>query len=114
MAYWRAITTCHVQGVYLPGNSIVFLSDAQEKAEKLGKYAEKVPDQKALRRDATSKKTIEIGNKNLVKVKASEVAELEGKDIDGVVLFPPPESPVKKGSEPGISGAHATTFQTIR
>ena len=110
---WRAITTCYVQGVLLEGNGIIELTDEQERQEKLGKYAEERPDEKALRRDPNSKKTIKIGNKNLVKVTRAAVAGQDGKPIDeGMILYPPAKSPIAVGEQRGE--AHATQFQTNR
>ncbi len=110
---WRAITTCYVQGVLLEGNGIIELTDEQERQEKLGKYAEEKPDEKALRRDPNSKKTIKIGNKNLVKVTRAAVAGQDGKPIDeGMILYPPTKSPIAMGEQRGE--AHATQFQTNR
>lgn len=110
---WRAITTCYVQGVLLEGNGVIELNDEQEKAEKLGKYADEVPDQKALRRDAASKKTIKIGNKNLVKVNRAAVAGQDGQPLDdGMILYPPARNPVEHGNKNG--DAHATQFQHVR
>lgn len=110
---WRAITTCYVQGVLLEGNGVIELTDEQEKAEKLGKYAEEVPDQKALRRDPASKKTVKIGNKNLVKVTRSAVAGQDGQPLeDGMILYPPAKSPIALGEKRGET--NATRFQTNR
>lgn len=113
MGLWRAVNTCYVQGVLLEGNGIIELTDEQEKAEKLGKYADKVPDQKALRRDPASKKTVEIGNKNLVKATRSSIEGQDGKPLDdGMILYPPAKSPVERGQSNG--DVHATTFQHTR
>ena len=110
---WRAIQTCYVQGVLLDGNGIIELTDEQEKAEKLGKYAEEVPDEKALRRDPASKKTIKIGNKNLIKVNRSAVAGQEGQALDdGMILYPPAMNPVQRGQQHG--NANPTQFQNVR
>lgn len=114
MALWRAITTCYVQGVLLEGNGIIELTDEQEKQEQLGKYAVEVPDQKALRRDPNSKKTVKQGNKNLVKVNRSAIAGQDGSPIDeGMVLYPPAKSPIQRGEAPG-GDVRATVFQTNR
>lgn len=110
---WRAITTCYVQGVLLEGNGIIELTDEQERQEKLGKYAEEIPDHKALRRDPNSKKMLKVGNKNLVKVARSAVSGQDGKPLeDGMILYPPFKSPVAQGDQRGE--AHATVFQTNR
>jgi hypothetical protein len=114
MGLWKAITKCYVQGVLLDGEAIVELTDEQEKAEKLGKYAEAKPDQKALRRDPASKKTISVGNKNLVKVNRSAIAGAEGKPIDdGMVLYPPAKGPIERAAS-ATGDVHATTFQHTR
>ena len=110
---WRAITTCYVQGVLLEGNAGIELTEEQEKAEKLGKFAEEVPDERALRRDPASKKTVKIGNKNLIKVTRSAIAGQDGKPLDeGMILYPPAKSPIAVGEQRGE--AHATQFQTNR
>ena len=110
---WRAITTCYVQGVLLEGNAVIELTEEQEKAEKLGKFAEEVPDERALRRDPASKKTVKIGNKNLIKVTRSAIAGQDGKPLDeGMILYPPAKSPIAVGEQRGE--AHATQFQTNR
>lgn len=114
MGLWKATQTCYVQGVLLEGGGIISLTDEQEKAEKLGKYAEEVPDERALRRDPNSKKKTKIGNKNLTKVSESAVAGVEGKAIDeGMILYPPVSSGVEKKAAPA-DGVHATTFQHTR
>lgn len=113
MAIWRAITTCYVQGVLLEGNGCIELTDEQEQQEGLGKYAKEIPDVKAQRRDPASKKTIKIGNKNLIKVTRSAVAGQDGKPLDdGMILYPPAKSPIAVGEQRGE--AHATQFQTNR
>jgi len=113
MGLWRAIQTCHVQGVFLEGNGVIELTDEQEKAEKIGKYAEEVPDRRALARDPNSKKTVKIGNKNLIKVNRAAVAGQDGKPLeDGMILYPPAKSPIERGQQNGE--AHPTTFQHTR
>lgn len=114
MSLWQAITTTYVQGVLLEGNGIIELTDEQEKAEKLGKYAEEAPDLKAKRKDPASKKTIKVGNKNLVKVTRAAVAGQEGKPLDeGMILYPPAKSPIEKMAAQS-GDVHATTFQHVR
>ncbi len=113
MALYRAIHTCYVQGVLLEGNGIIELTDDQEKEEQLGKYAVEVPDQKALRRDPKSTKTVKQGNKNLVKVNRSAIAGQEGQAIeDGMVLYPPAKTPVERGNSNGDT--HSTQWQHTR
>lgn len=113
MALWRAINQCYVQGVLLDGDGIIELTDEQEKAEKLGKYAEEAPDRKAQMRDPNSKKMIKIGNKNLVKVNRSAIAGQDGKPLDdGMILYPPAKSPIERGQANG--DVHPTQFQHTR
>lgn len=113
MGLWKAVHTCYVQGVLLEGNGIIELTEDQEKEEQLGKYAIEVPDQKALRKDPKSTKTIKQGNVNLIKVNRSAVSGKEGQAIDeGMILYPPAKNPVERGDSHG--GANATQFQTVR
>ena len=113
MAHWKAVNTCYVQGVLLEGEQVVYLTEEQEEAEGLGKFAKEVPDEKALRRDPASKKTVKIGNKNLVKVNRSAVAGKDGNTLDdGMILYPPTKSPVERGQASG--DVHPTQFQHVR
>ena len=115
MVYYRAISDCYILNTYVPGNGIIGLTEDQEKQLKLGKHVEKKPDTKALMRDPKSKAVIQIGDKNLVKVKATEMAGMEGKPLeDGSILYPPVTSAVQVGNTPGVDGVHATQFQTVR
>jgi hypothetical protein len=113
MGLWKATTGCYVQGVLLEGGGIIELNEEQERAEKLGKFAEEAPDRKALRRDPESKAKVKIGNKNLVKVSKSAVAGMEGKGLDdGMILYPPQKSPIEQGQTSG--DVHPTQFQHVR
>lgn len=113
MGLWKAKATCYVQGVLLEGEAIIELTDEQEKEEGLGKYAKEVPDQKAIKLDPKSNKTVKIGNKNLVKVSRSSVDGVEGKPFEeGMILYPPAKARTQTGQ---VSGdVHPTQFQTVR
>ena len=113
MGLYKATNTCYVQGVLLEGEGYVELNEEQEREEKVGRFAEQIPDKKALARDPKSKKMITIGNKNLVPVKRSEIEGREGNPVDeGLILYPPLKR--HKVGESSGDGIHATTFQTNR
>jgi len=113
MTIYRIVNTCELFGSQYDAGGYVGLDEEQEKELMLGKYAKEVPDAQALRRDPSSKKTVKIGNKNLVKAKNSEISGQEGKPIDdGFISYPPAKNPVQQGMSRGDT--HATQFQTVR
>jgi hypothetical protein len=114
MNVYKVVNTCEIFGSQYDAGGYVGLSEEQERQLKVGKFAEEVPDKKALARDPNSKAKVKIGNKNLVKARQSEIEGLDGKALEsGAILYPPVGKPVLHGETPG-AGLHPTQFQNVR